>query len=194
MPADRPEFYPKPACPFYQYQLGALSPYGDEQVPLLRHLASRGPAGFDSDGFAQESATFFKTYTGRLSHVPKTFLAAMEAGQRGEAAAVDDSQAHGICKTPLLVARYAGSPQLLPAVEAAVRVHQKSDQSVAASLLLARVLERVVLTGVSTREAMESVLAASPPTPEPERAILEAALTAPYPSPETIKGCFLCGC
>src|SRR6056297_547692 len=121
---DRPEFYPKPACPFYQYPLGSLSPYGDELVPLLRHLTSQGARGFDSRTFAKESAAFFKSYTGRLSHVPKLFLEATEAGKEGDEAAAPDSQAHGIIKVPLLVARYAGSPDLLPRVTAAVRVHQ----------------------------------------------------------------------
>ena len=31
--------------PFYQYPLGRLSPYGDEILPLLRHLAKQGKAG-----------------------------------------------------------------------------------------------------------------------------------------------------
>ncbi len=188
LPTDQPEFFPKPACPFYQYKLGALSPYGDEIVPLLRHLGAQGKAGFDSAGFGTESAGFFKAYGGRLSHVPKLFLEATEEGKRGEEAAVEDSQAHGIIKVPLLVARYAGSPQLLPQVEAAVRVHQKSQTSVAASLALARVLELIVLKGVSTQEAIKTILAASPPLPEAERGILESALAAPYPRPETIKG------
>lgn len=189
---DRPEFYPKPACPFYQYSLGSLSPYGDELVPLLRHLTSQGARGFESRAFAKESAAFFKSYTGRLSHVPKLFLEATEAGKEGDEAAAPDSQAHGIIKVPLLVARYAGSPDLLPRVTAAVRVHQCGDESAAASVALARVLEHVVLTGTTTKEAIQAVLThadrhASRALGAAERAILETALAAQYPDPDVIK-------
>ena len=45
----------------------------------------------------------------------------------------------------MLVARYAGHPELLEKVEKAVRVHQANDISVSAALAMAKILERVVL-------------------------------------------------
>lgn len=37
-----PVFHEPPSCPFYQYPLGALSPYGDEVLPLLDSLVRSG--------------------------------------------------------------------------------------------------------------------------------------------------------
>lgn len=48
-------------------------------------------------------------------------------------------------QVPLLVARYAGHPELLEKVENAVRVHQANDISVSSALAVAKILERVVL-------------------------------------------------
>ena len=66
-------------------------------------------------------------------------MAAIDAGKGIDAAAQDDSQAHGIIKVPILVARYAGHPELLAKVEEAVRVHQSNDVSIGASLAVAKV-------------------------------------------------------
>lgn len=33
-----PAFFNPPSCPFYEYEAGQLSPYGDEALPLLRSL------------------------------------------------------------------------------------------------------------------------------------------------------------
>jgi hypothetical protein len=46
---------------------------------------------------------------------------------------------------PVIVAAYAGSPQLPAAVEAAVRAQQSSAAAVELGLGAARILERVVL-------------------------------------------------
>jgi ADP-ribosylglycohydrolase len=103
-------------------------------------------------------------------------------------ASVDDSQAHGIIKVPLLVARYAGSPLLLPKVKEAVEVHQKSPLSLECSLSLAKILERVVLKGESVREAVtwaetESTSGLS----DDQRSLLREARTTTYPQTEIIK-------
>ncbi len=54
-------------------------------------------------------------------------------------------------QVPLLVARYAASGQLAPAVAAAVRVQQDSDAAVAAALALAAVLERIIVANDSVQ-------------------------------------------
>lgn len=40
-----PAFYPVPSCPWFDYPVGASSPYGDEILPLLRHLAAEAGGG-----------------------------------------------------------------------------------------------------------------------------------------------------
>ena len=37
---EDPEFFPEPSCPFYTYQLGALSPYGERHWPAQRQALS----------------------------------------------------------------------------------------------------------------------------------------------------------
>ena len=51
---DKPEFFEPSANPFYQLEVGAQSPYGDEMMVVLESLAS-------CDGF-------------NLEHLKKTFL------------------------------------------------------------------------------------------------------------------------
>lgn len=36
--SKQPAFHDPPSCPFYEYPLGHLSPYGDEVLPLLDSL------------------------------------------------------------------------------------------------------------------------------------------------------------
>ena len=48
-------------------------------------------------------------------------------------------------QVPALVARYAGRPGLVAAVDAAVRAQQNNDVAVEAAVGVARVLEKVVL-------------------------------------------------
>lgn len=55
------------------------------------------------------------------------------------------TRTHSHPQVPIVVAAYAGSPQLGPAVEAAVRAQQASDDAVAYGLAAARILEKVVL-------------------------------------------------
>lgn len=183
-----PAFYPVPSCPYFTYPVGASSPYGDEILPLLRFLAGEGGKDggreggvFDSEGFAKASFEFLREYKGRLNHVSKLFVEAREAGKGGAAAAVDDSQAHGLIKVPLLVARYYGSPSgpsstssLLQAVESAVRVHQQNDLSVACSLAFAALLEHLILEGGSVKDAaLWAETSSESPLPPAQREILK---------------------
>ena len=182
-----PAFYPVPSCPWFDYPVGASSPYGDEILPLLRHLAAEaggggGSAGdFDPEGFAAASYEFLRAYPGRLNQVSKLFVEARDAGKTGADAAVDDAQAHGLVKVPLVVARHCCSDdddpsdysRTLRAVESAVRVHQRNDASVDASLAFAAILRRLILAGGSVRDAAHwaETSGDSPVSPD-QRAIL----------------------
>lgn len=80
----------------------------------------------------------------------------MPLGKKYPEIGADDSQANCLVKVPILVARYAGSPQLEEIVEKAVRVHQASDMAVNFALAATRILNAVV-SGSSTLQAIESV-------------------------------------
>jgi hypothetical protein len=144
-------FYHTPSCPFYKYPAGELSPYGGESIPVLRALAKSG--GLNAEVLGDEYASFFSTYdkedvngyVGRLNHVPKTFLESKNQGKPLKECAVVDSQAQGIAKVPIIVARYAGTPELSQKIEEMVGILQDSKLSVEASLLVGKVLESILL-------------------------------------------------
>lgn len=75
---------------------------------------------------------------GFLANFVTKGLAPLESGS-------GDEQVDGCCKVAPLVALYAGSPNLLPTVEKAVRVTQNTDTAVAFACGFARVLESLML-------------------------------------------------
>lgn len=83
--------------------------------------------------------------THRLNHVTKEFVANREKGNAWEECAIEDSQGFSIAKVPALVARYAGSSELTKVVESHVNIMQKSPLSVSCSVLLSKILERIIL-------------------------------------------------
>lgn len=180
----QPEFFEPPSCPFYEMPSGALTPYGAELAALLTYANARGPAGVSGATWAPALAKYFtSTYQGYRNKSVKTLIANLEAGKAypatGDGA---DTQADMICKVPAVVARYAGSPELPSAVEAAVRAQQSSDLAVQYGLGAARILERVVL-GHGVAEAIEWARSA-PDVPEPVRdAASKASDAAASPEP-----------
>ncbi|KAL4424390.1 hypothetical protein ABPG77_005633 [Micractinium sp. CCAP 211/92] len=150
--AAEPEFFPQPSCPFYDYALGRLSPYGDEAYALLQYAAAHPDV--DGPGLTEHLVSFFKAYDGRLNGTAKKLVESWEGGARFPDAAAEDTQAHAIVKVPVLVARYGGTPQLAERVEAAVRSQQNSDVAVAMGQAAAAILERVVVQGSSVGEAI----------------------------------------
>ena len=159
-----PAFFDPPSCPFYKHPAGVFSPYGDESLPLMRSMASN-EGNFDKNNVAESFHRFFSThgekgdkgYEAYLNHVPKEFVKNRDAGKDWNDCAVEDSQAQGISKMHIIAARYAGQPELMTKVDECVRILQVSEVSLAASRLLARILERSILTGDSPAAAMQAV-------------------------------------
>ena len=60
-------FFQPPSCPFYQYETGRLSPYGDEIIPFLNSFVS--DKGIVKDSAASASYGFFKSYSGKYQMV-----------------------------------------------------------------------------------------------------------------------------
>ncbi|KAG2439498.1 hypothetical protein HXX76_004852 [Chlamydomonas incerta] len=155
MTAAAPEFFPEPSCPFYQHPFGALSPYGHELIPLLQSMAANG-GEFDEHKYAEAFYTYFTVQEPNAyrNRSVRNIIAAWEEGKRGrEVGDKDDFQANCFAKASLLVARYAGKPELRQVVEAAVRVQQNNDNAVAYGLAGALLLEKVVL-GHTIEEAL----------------------------------------
>jgi ADP-ribosylglycohydrolase len=131
-----------------QYELEATDP---ENWPQLKQNPK------DSDGnIIDEKRLWRMPLPGPWRHGSiKGFLEnfvvkGLESNQSGS----DDAQVDGCCKVPPLVALYAGTPELLPKVQQAVRVTQNTDTAVAFACGYARVLESIVLgTAGSVAEA-----------------------------------------
>jgi hypothetical protein len=54
-----------PSCAYYTYELGKLSPYGDELLPVARTMAATG--AFEAAQVAPAYYEFFSTYPGRYA-------------------------------------------------------------------------------------------------------------------------------
>ena len=159
-------FYPIPSCPFYKYQFGYLSPWGDENLALLKSISEYG--SFNKEIVSQSYYDFFKSYEietiskpfiGRLNHVPKEFIKNREKEEdMDEDFSVNDIQAHGIIRVPVLVARYFGKTNLSSIVEEAVGILQSTTLSKQSSVLLAKLLEYSLLHDVSVKSILEENL------------------------------------
>eukprot|EP00286_Rhodomonas_abbreviata_P006512 CAMPEP_0181317490 /NCGR_PEP_ID=MMETSP1101-20121128/16497_1 /TAXON_ID=46948 /ORGANISM="Rhodomonas abbreviata, Strain Caron Lab Isolate" /LENGTH=320 /DNA_ID=CAMNT_0023424889 /DNA_START=201 /DNA_END=1163 /DNA_ORIENTATION=+ len=155
-----PEFFEPPSSPFYQYESGSLSPYGDEISTLLRSLAEHPQ--FDRETFAQESFRDAVTYKGRLNSVLKEFVTTMQkdgVDASKDTGSASNTQGHGMVKAPLVAARYAGSPakNVVAVAKEAALVHQSLEEPVEISAVAARVIELVIL-GRTPAEAVEESL------------------------------------
>ncbi|GMH44933.1 hypothetical protein BSKO_12890 [Bryopsis sp. KO-2023] len=138
-----PEFFEPPSCPFYKYDSGNLSPYGDEVLPLLESVVEQGR--LDPHHFSKHLFESFKKYNGRLNSASKDMVRNLESGKQfPEAGAVND-EAHSIVKASVVVARYAGKPNLKDVMLDTIRVHQQSTDADDAGVAAALVLERIVL-------------------------------------------------
>mmetsp|Transcript_46777 Transcript_46777/g.119337 ORF Transcript_46777/g.119337 Transcript_46777/m.119337 type:complete len:428 (-) Transcript_46777:73-1356(-) len=140
-----PEFHKPPACPFYKYESGEQSPYGDEELLLLQAVVE----GKGVDGAAIQQALYrgFKAYGGRLNSASTKLVQAVDRGCAYPDCAPQDDQAHGLVKVAVVAARYAGSPLLVAKMEEAVRAHQSHPLSISTAVDAAKLLEHVILHG-----------------------------------------------
>jgi ADP-ribosylglycohydrolase len=145
-------FFNPPISKYYDYESGKLSCYGDELLPLLDVLSQVG--SFDAEQFAKKSHEFFSSYEGRLNHAPKGFCENMNSGKNCYECATEDFQANGIIKMPLMVAKYAGNPELLVFAKASVSMIQNSKLSEDSSELIALILERIIQNDESPEDAI----------------------------------------
>jgi hypothetical protein len=164
--SGEPEFYSKPSCPFYDYPLGEDSPYGQQTRVYLSTLSQKAdgdvtPPELEAAyyGYYKAGGPCFTTVLNgtKCYHDGSTkgFIANEKAGSHWPVCGANDTQANAIAHMPAVVARYAGSPDVLDRVAALVRVTQNTDQAVAFGLGAARILEKVIL-GSSGPEAVKA--------------------------------------
>ncbi|KAG2427884.1 hypothetical protein HYH02_014488 [Chlamydomonas schloesseri] len=165
---DEPAFFEPPSCPYYEYDSGSFSPYGDELLPVLQYMAEQERGIMDGPGFAEYLAAYYRNYTGRLNKSSRAMMEAVLQGGRKwpECGDPRDTQANNFVKVIPVVARYAGRPGLVQAVDAAVRAQQNNDEAVELAWAAALVLEQVVL-GHSIAAALEWVAGGAPGSRRP---------------------------
>lgn len=157
-----PAFFDPPSCPFYAYDAGRNTPYGDQAFTLLRSIVDAG--GFSPRAYAEGNFSWFadKGYQadgGYLDGSTKGFLRNMRAGQLWPNCGSDDHQVNCMVRLAPIVAAFAGSPLMLPAVEDAIRVTQNDEIAVAWGCAAARVLEATIL-GASPATAVLATISA----------------------------------
>jgi ADP-ribosylglycohydrolase len=185
-----PLFFAKPSCPFYNsrspsdegnegkgfpghYELGQLSPYGEQALACLQFLHARKAAGapraVDGDEWAVALHEWVKGYKGRHDHAIKTFLENMEAGKKYPATGADDNNGQSFGKVPCVLYTHThgggggdddDDALLLANVEVCVRAHQNHDLNVAVALFWTHLLKRVV-AGEGVQESYEAAKAAT---------------------------------
>jgi ADP-ribosylglycohydrolase len=191
-----PLFFSPPSCPYYNsrspteegneakgfpghYELGSLSPTGEQALALLQFLRGRenAAAAIDGDEWAVALHAWSKAYTGRRDHALQLFVANMEAGKKYPETGADDNQAQSFGKVPsVLYTHVAGDggdddeALYLANVDVCVRAHQNNDLNAAAALFWARLLRRVAVGGDTVQAAYEAAKAAA--THEPLLAAL----------------------
>lgn len=169
------EFFEPPTNPFYKYDSGEQSPYGDEAVTLVASLAKEGK--LVPEKFSEDSYAFFKAYKGRLNSLSKKFVELWEGGARWPSCGVKgDSQAHSLVRVPAVVARYYGKPEMEQMVIDAVRVHQDDQTAIDYAVAYAYILERVIM-GATVAEALKwAAFEKKPPLYDDIRALIQDAL------------------
>ncbi|GFR42156.1 hypothetical protein Agub_g3008 [Astrephomene gubernaculifera] len=159
-----PEFFERPSCLFYKAVVGALSPYGQELLPLVTFLAAHGEC--EPQEWAKYLAAHYASDSPPLVYLNHSAKAMRDRVAEGrpwpECGEPNDNQANCFVKVPALVALYGGRSDggtaLRRGVEAAVRAQQNNDTAVELAWAAARVLERVMVTGGSVESALQWVL------------------------------------
>eukprot|EP00040_Diaphanoeca_grandis_P020181 m.107359 g.107359 ORF g.107359 m.107359 type:complete len:360 (+) comp27788_c0_seq1:140-1219(+) len=150
-----PRFYSADEFPGH-YLNGMLSPYGEQLLFVVEHVASTMKQDFSGAAMSQGMLAWSETFGGRPDSALKKFVENMkkddQSGQWPNCGA-DDDQAHIYMKVIPVTCRYAGSAELVDKITQAVQVHQNNQAAIAFGVVSARILEAVLL-GASIEEAL----------------------------------------
>jgi hypothetical protein len=174
-PTKDPAFFDPPSCPFYQSATGQPSPYGAEALSVLHSLSSA--EAVSGDKLAADMASYLEASPAYKNKPTKLLIANLAAGKKHPECGADDSQANSIVKAPIVVARYAGSPDFLAKVEETVRAHQNHDGAVRYGKAAALLLDHIA-RGATVRAALDWAVADGSPLDPATRDELAAAAAA----------------
>lgn len=153
-----PEFYPVPSCPFYKYSSGMSTPYGQQYMAYLSVGAAKGaypPTSIEAaylamwgPGGPAAAGSWYKDES------TKEFLSNEASGRTWPSCGGNDNQADAIVHALPVVALLGGrgTPAMLAAADAVIRVTQNTDEGAAFGLAAARILEYIIgfnLTGAA---------------------------------------------
>lgn len=123
---DVPAFFEPPSSPAYKYQSGSLSIYGHGLMPVLRSVVEHH--GLNSELLEE-------------TH----FDAALFDEARTRKALKESVHARDLAEIPIIVARYAGGPNVLERVDELLTRKRYNRQTLVVGRMYARILEKVVL-------------------------------------------------
>ena len=149
-----PEFYHTPSCPFYKYQKGDSTPYGQQFQAYLQV----GATGKTMNPTDVESA-YLALYNSAPSYwykdeSTKEFLANEAQGKKYPQCGGNDNQADAMVHALSVVALLGGknTSAMLAAADNVIRVTQNTDEGAAFGLASARIMEYIIaynLTGIA---------------------------------------------
>lgn len=156
------DFFQPPQSPFFSYESGRASPYGEQTLALLASLVDQ--QGLHPLRYAEALARQFGTgWDGYRDASLKGFLRHYYRGRRPPRTGAHDWQANCFTRLgPVVAAYHAGGEEeglalLLTAVERATRVTQNTDRAVAWARAGAAVLARVI-SGAPVNDAVAGVV------------------------------------
>lgn len=154
----KPSFYSAEEFPGH-YESGMLSPYGEQLLFVTEYVASTDEKTFGGESMSESMLQWATTFGGRPDGATKAFIKNMNKEDKSGKwlnCGADDHEAHIYMKIVPVVARYAGSPDLVDKLTQAIRVHQNNDVAVAFGVTAGRLLEAIIL-GAPLEEALETV-------------------------------------
>ena len=155
-----PEFYKTPSCPFYKYEKGDSTPYGQQfQVYLQVGAASKTINPVDVENAYASYYAAAPTYYYK-DESTKEFLANEANGKHYPNCGGNDNQADAIVHALPVVALLGGknTSLMLSAVDAVIRVTQNTDEGAAFGLAAARIFEYIIAYNITGIAAVTQVI------------------------------------
>jgi len=173
-----PEFHEPPACPFYKYEPGQLSPYGAEALGVLRvmgHSFSDKP--WETQAFAVEYKKYLQGYSGRLNHASKELIKAIDSGKVFPNCGADDSQANSLVKVAVAVSKFQGRDDWAQHVEDVLRVHQNNDVALKFGMAAAHIVHHILNSENATvRDSLDWAVGPLSPLDSEAKTTIETAI------------------
>lgn len=144
-----PEFLSPSHAPFYNYPVGAGTPFA-EQTSIYAHAIADQLKGGSGDWSldVQHIADKYTAYYTKPANISRGYASYYDNATKGfldSPKKLGDTETNAVAHVLPVVILRAGKPGFLKDAEAAIRIIQDTDEAVAFGMTFARILERVIL-------------------------------------------------